>query len=81
MFLDFTLEILLANIHKKYLSRIKKNLSDFKRFPANMFLLDSGHCHIYNMELFAKAFLQKTAFAKSSILEIYLTDSSKFASD
>ena len=39
---------------------------------------DSGHCHISKMELFAKT-ITVHSLTKSSILEIYLTGSPKFA--
>ena len=76
MFLDLSLEILLANIHKKYLSRIKKTYLTLIIFQQTCF------CLIQDIVIYLIwSFLQKTAFAKSSILEIYLTDSQKFASD
>ena len=69
MLLDLSLEILLANIHKKYLSRIKNEIGRRQIQDIVIYLIWS--------------FLQKplTAFVKSFILEIYLTGSPKFASD
>ena len=61
--LDLSLEILLTNIHKKYLSRIKNEIDAFRTLP-----------YVYLQQ-------PLTTFAKSSIIEVYLTDFPKFASD
>ena len=63
LLLDLSLEILLTNIHKKYLSRNKNEIGGFRTLP-----------YVYLQQ-------PLTAFAKSSILEVYLTDFPKFASD